>query len=117
MAKLAVRLFLVKPFPKGDILGECRAGNRYQCGSRDDEILYPHIHAAKALPQRPNTNSMVWLRWSLSSGIIACLLSAMRLSPDRMAMYCLPFTSNVIGGALKPTPTLIFHSCSRVVSS
>jgi len=24
-----------------------------------------------------------------------------------MAMYCLPFTSNVIGGAMKPLPTLM----------
>ncbi len=34
-----------------------------------------------------------------------------------MATYCLPPTSNVIGGALKPEPTLSFHSSSSVVSS
>ena len=34
-------------------------------------------------------------------------------SPDAIAMYCLPLTSNVIGGAEKPEPTLIFHSSSR----
>src|SRR5262249_33123769 len=31
--------------------------------------------------------------------------------------YCLPLTAYVIGGALKPEPTLIFHSSSSVVSS
>src|SRR6266404_321167 len=36
---------------------------------------------------------------------------------DGTATYCLPLTSNVMGGAAKPDPTLIFHSCSSVVSS
>ena len=46
-------------------------------------------------------------------------LSGVRLSPDMTAMYCLPPTSKVIGGALIPAPTLIFHSLleARVVIS
>src|SRR5262249_8517978 len=67
--------------------------------------------------QSPNTQSIVWLRWSLSSGMSLCLFCAMRLSPERTATYCLPSTSNVIGGALKPVPALNFQSCSSVVSS
>src|ERR1700682_30320 len=46
-----------------------------------------------------NTNSMVWLRCSLSSGVKLSARSEMRLSPERMATYCLPPTSKVIGGA------------------
>src|SRR5271168_2120204 len=65
----------------------------------------------------PNTHSMVWLRMSRSSGVNTWRPSAMRLSPDRIATYCLPPASKVIGGALKPVPTLIFQSCSMVVSS
>jgi hypothetical protein len=39
------------------------------------------------------------------------------LGPDTIATYLLPLTSNVIGGAEKPEPTLTFHSSSSVVSS
>jgi len=39
------------------------------------------------------------------------------LGPDAIAMYCLPPTSKVMGGAVKPEPTLIFQSSSSVVSS
>ena len=60
---------------------------------------------------------MVWLRISRSSGVNTCRDAAILLKPDRIAMYCLPSTAKVIGGALKPEPTLIFQSCSRVVSS
>src|ERR1700730_1174580 len=65
----------------------------------------------------PNTNSMVWLRISRSSGVRVSLPLEIWLSPDMMATYCLPPASKVIGGALKPLPTLIFHSCSTVPSS
>jgi hypothetical protein len=45
------------------------------------------------------------------------LALAEALGPDAIAIYCLPPTSKVIGGAEKPEPTLIFQSCSSVVSS
>jgi hypothetical protein len=46
-----------------------------------------------------------------------CRFREARLSPDRIATYCLPPTSKVIGGAEKPEPTLTFHTSSSVVSS
>src|SRR5260221_14756761 len=39
------------------------------------------------------------------------------LAPEAIATYCLPLTSKLMGGAAKRVPTLIFHSCSSVVSS
>ena len=45
------------------------------------------------------------------------LVLAPLLGPDTIATYCLPLTSKVIGGAVKPAPTLTFHSSSSVVSS
>ena len=69
------------------------------------------------LRHSPNTNSMVWLRCSRSSGVKPSLRFEIGLKPDMIATYCLPLTSNVIGGALKPVPTLIFHSGSMVASS
>src|SRR5262249_10922540 len=66
---------------------------------------------------KPKTNSMVCSRCSRSSGVWVWRRLLIGLSPERIATYCLPFTSNVIGGALKPVPTLIFQSCSMVVSS
>ena len=60
---------------------------------------------------------MGWWRISRSSGVKTCLVFDTRLSPVRIATYCLPPASNVIGGAEKPVPTLIFHSCSSDVSS
>ena len=40
-----------------------------------------------------------------------------RTGPDAIATYCLPLTSKVIGGAVKPDPTLSFQTSSSVVSS
>src|SRR5579863_569810 len=65
-------------------------------------------------PQHPthhseNTYSTVALRCCLSSGVLTSLLKAALLGPDAIARYCLPLTANVIGGAAKPEPTLIFH--------
>ena len=65
----------------------------------------------------PNTNSIVWLRISRSSGVFTSAVLAFRPSPVRIATYCLPPTSKVMGGALKPTPTLTSQSCSRLMSS
>src|SRR5215467_12162838 len=112
------------PCPRGlsHLLGCVTAwARRYACvrghvcafGSR----LCPPYDYGNRVPHSPNTNSMGWLRCSFSSGVNTCLLSAMRLSPARIATYCLPLTSKVIGGALKPTPTLTFQSCCNVVSS
>jgi hypothetical protein len=67
--------------------------------------------------QSPKTYSTVAWRWSLSSGVLMSLALAEALGPDAIAIYCLPPTSKVIGGAEKPEPTLIFQSCSSVVSS
>jgi hypothetical protein len=41
-------------------------------------------------------------------------LSRSRAGPETIAIYCLLSTSNVIGGAENPEPTLILHSSSRV---
>src|SRR4051812_49515426 len=60
---------------------------------------------------------MVWLRCSRSSGVKPSLRFEIGLKPDMIATYCLPLTSNVIGGALKPGPTLIFHNGSMVAAS
>jgi hypothetical protein len=62
----------------------------------------------------------VAFRCSLSSGILPNLLINRwdgGLGPDAIARYCLPLTSKVIGGALKPVPTLTFHNSSSVVAS
>ena len=67
--------------------------------------------------QSPKTYSTVAWRWSLSSGVLTSLALAETLGPDAIAIYCLPPTSKVMGGAEKPEPTLIFQSCSSVVSS
>src|SRR5947209_6733544 len=48
---------------------------------------------------KPKTYSTVALRCSLSSGVLMSLLLAAMLGPDTIAIYCLPLTSNVIGGA------------------
>src|SRR5262245_9009530 len=76
-----------------------------------------HEGQNRAAPHKPNTTSMGWLRFSRSSAVCVCRRLVIGLSPDRIATYCLPPTSNVIGGALKPVPTLIFHKGSSVVSS
>jgi hypothetical protein len=47
------------------------------------------------------------LRWSRSSGEFASFTLAPAPNPDAIATNCLPLTSNVIGGAEKPEPTLI----------
>jgi hypothetical protein len=60
--------------------------------------------------QRPNTYRTVALRWSLSSGVSRSFVREVALGPDAIAIYCLPLTSNVIGGAPNPAPTLIFHN-------
>src|SRR6516162_198840 len=44
---------------------------------------------------------MVWLRISRSSGVFMSVALAGRLSPVRIATYCFPPTSKVMGGALK----------------
>ena len=65
---------------------------------------------------KPKTYSTVAWRISLSSGN-RILLRITPLGPDAIATYCVPLISYVIGGAVKPDPTLIFHNSSRVVSS
>jgi hypothetical protein len=39
------------------------------------------------------------------------------LAPEAIAIYCLPLTSKLIGGAEMPEPTLNFHNSSSVTSS
>src|SRR5258707_2764077 len=68
-------------------------------------------------PHKPKTYSTVALRCSLSSGVRTSLLWDAGLGPDATATYCLPLTSNVIGGAAQADATLVFHSCSSKVSS
>src|SRR5579883_1651526 len=67
--------------------------------------------------QSAKTYSTVALRISFSSGVLTSFARAGVLRPEAMARYCLPLTSNVIGGAQKPVPTLTFHNSSSVVSS
>jgi hypothetical protein len=69
------------------------------------------------LTHNANTYSTTALRCSRSSGVLTSLVLAAGLGPETIAIYCLPLTSNVIGGAEKPEPTLIFHNWSSVVSS
>src|SRR6266481_728587 len=71
----------------------------------------------RASAHKPNTYSTVALRWSLSSGVARSFVREVALGPDAIAIYCLPLTSNVIGGAPNPAPTLILHSWLREVSS
>jgi hypothetical protein len=54
--------------------------------------------------QSPNTNSMFCWRMSRNSGVSVSLPLDMRLRPVRIAIYCLPPASNVMGGALNPEP-------------
>src|SRR5262245_21072911 len=65
----------------------------------------------------PNTYSMVALGMPRSSGERAILARPTLLMPEAMAMYCLPSTAKVMGGAEKPVPILTFHSSSSVWSS
>src|SRR5258708_18417399 len=65
----------------------------------------------------PKTWSTRAWRCSLSSGVLASCPLEPGLGPDTIPTYCLPLTSNVIGGAEKPGRTVIFHSSSSVVSS
>src|ERR1700675_1192550 len=75
------------------------------------------IHDDVGLAHSANTCSTSALRCSRSSGVLTSLPLAPGLGPETIAIYCLPLTSNVIGGAEKPEPTLIFHNWSSVVSS
>src|SRR5207247_1317040 len=118
----------------GDVLGAGRARQEEERAGGNEKLmshaLFPRcvgrdqrganragsLHSSVLPPYRAKTNNMVWLRISRSSGVCECRRLEIGLSPDRIAMYCLPLTSNVIGGALKPVPTLIFQSGSKVMS-
>src|SRR5262249_55210016 len=72
---------------------------------------------ARQFHHSPKTNNIGCCTFSRSSGVSTSRVLVIRLRPERMATYCLPPASKVIGGALKPLPTLIFQSSSSVVSS
>ena len=76
-------------------------------GLRDRETAAP---PSGLRDHNPKTNSMVWLRMLAQFGRQHVAVLVIALMPDRMATYCLPPASKVIGGALKPVPTLIFHT-------
>ena len=57
-----------------------------------------------------NTYSTSAWRISRSSGVLINRPLDPGLGPEMIATYCFPLTSNVIGGAEKPEPTLIFHN-------
>src|SRR6202030_2050371 len=78
-----------------------------------DRPIYDDV----GLTHNANTCSTSALRCSRSSGVLTSLALAAGLGPDTIATYCLPLASNVIGGAEKPEPRLIFHNSSRVASS
>src|SRR5712691_11652499 len=144
MAELAICLLMKQAVPKGDVLGAGRARQEEERAGGNEKLmshaLFPmcvgrdrrgsalvetreganragSLHSSMLPPYRAKTNNMVWLRISRSSGVCECRRLEIGLSPDRIAIYCLPLTSNVIGGALKPVPTLIFQSGSKVMSS
>src|SRR5580700_10869541 len=79
--------------------------------------LGPQHASVSGLTHNANTCNTTALRCSRISGVLTSLVLAAGLGPDTIAIYCLPLTSNVIGGAEKPEPTLIFHNSSSVVSS
>ena len=98
--------------------GACRGPSTVQHErSRDRAALAASVRPAKlgrtgtplfeGLSHSPNTNSMVWSRISRSSGVSVIRPLDTRLKPVRTVTYCLPPASNVTGGALMPTPTLI----------
>src|SRR6202035_5446558 len=102
-----------------------RPVSRLVAGARRDPRPRPQhtslddrsIHDDVGLTHNTNTYSTTALRCSRSSGVLTSLALAAGLGPETIATYCLPLASNVIGGAEKPEPTLIFHNWSRVVSS
>src|ERR1700738_4302697 len=90
------------------------------CGGEERSSVPQHTSVADrpiyddaGLIYHPNTCSTIALRCSRSSGVLTSLALAAGLGPETIAIYCLPLTSNVIGGAEKPEPTLIFHNWSR----
>src|SRR6185369_5710703 len=87
--------------------GQQRASNRGR--SRDGFDLHANYS--------PNTNSTVAFDNVFISGERASLARPTTPMPEAMAMYCLPSTMYVMGGATKPEPTLIFHNSSSVWSS
>jgi len=90
-------------------LPSCLCGDEY-LHERVRRTADASIMKTPLLSYNPNTNSMVWLRISRSSGVFTSVVLAGRLSPVRIATYCLPPTSKVMGGALMPTPTLTCQS-------
>src|SRR5262249_53248687 len=127
VAKLAIRFVAKQALAERHVLGSHRAETKDYDRRGDDQVASLHERipgdgrrhdSENSSPSySPNTNSMVWLRISRSSGVFMSVVLAGRLSPVRIATYCFPPTSKVMGGALKPTPTLIFQSCSRLTSS
>src|SRR5262249_32627143 len=120
VAKLAVRLVAKQALAEGHVLGSRRAETKDDDRRDNGKIANLHERVPEGgrhydyensrLPYRPNTNSIVWLRISRSSGVFTSVDFAGRLSPVRIATYCLPPTSKVMGGALMPTPTLTCQS-------
>src|SRR5690242_18909866 len=81
------------------------------------KMVRTHFVSSRCCQSSANTYSAVAWRWSFSSGVFTSLRLAVMLGPEATATYCFPLTSNVIGGAEKPEPTLNDQSCSRLVSS
>src|SRR5260370_39031538 len=89
-------------------VGKAKRAHRRQVGTARKDAPLPTLQFI-IRAHSPNTYSTVAWRCSLSSGVFMSLALAGPLGPDAIATYCLPLTSNVIGGAAKPEPTLIFH--------
>ena len=84
----------------------------------DDESHQAIRRLPRSQPARSRSPPCAqWFRISRSSGVSVIRSFETRLRPVMIARYCLPPVSKVIGGALMPTPTLIFHSGSRLTSS
>src|SRR5262249_11392679 len=102
-------------------LAQCPHGLLYRRRTKDRSqhhgLRYAILPILRVSVHSPNTWSTRALRCSFSSGVLTSRPFETGLGPDTIATYCLPLTSNVIGGAEKPEPTLIFHSSSSVVSS
>src|SRR5262245_60021458 len=91
---------------------------RWWCsGDANDEIaLRLCTSADRRAVQRPNTYSIEATDMVLSSGNSASVCDVC-LDPTSTAIYCLPLTEYVIGGAVKPVPALKLQSGCSVFAS
>ena len=133
VAELTIRLLLEQAFAKGDVLRERQSARQHDAAmatrnctcarcspekparSGREPAAAPSSNIAESETEHEQHRLVALLLELRDEGVLA----ASRCGSGRTgcAIYCLPLTSKVIGGALKPTPTLIFQNWSSVVSS